>query len=394
MSKQTKITAFFKAKSVETNETITKSEDVIVVSEKRMFTDDDFVEETSKKQKSNSVKKKCPFYKKIPDTSFAVDAFSYGQIDGVKYYFLTHFHSDHYNGLTKNFNQPIVCSPITGRLIVSQLGVKQSLITVLKLHEPRMIDGVEVVFMDANHCPGAVIILFTLPSSKRILHTGDFRANAEMETISFLNKRPINEIYLDTTYCDPSYSFPTQEETISFIVSICEDFIKKEPKTLIVCGTYSVGKEKVFTAISRLLNLNVWVSPYKRQILNCYQDKELNTLLVNSEQNAQIHVLSMDKINFKSLKDYLQNRDSKFKRLLAFKPTGWEESGEGISSVKPKTSGRVTIYGVPYSEHSSFNELKRFVRFFKPAKVIPTVNVGNSNKRKNMQNLINSWIKP
>ena len=42
--------------------------------------------------------REVPFYKIIENTNLAVDGFCYGDLKHVKYYLLSHFHSDHYQG--------------------------------------------------------------------------------------------------------------------------------------------------------------------------------------------------------------------------------------------------------------------------------------------------------
>jgi DNA cross-link repair 1A protein len=53
--------------------------------------------------------------------------------------------------------------------------------------------------------------------------------------------------------------------------------------------------------------------------------------------------------------------------MLAIRPSGWEKN------TKPQLRGNIRIYGVEYSEHSSCDELERFVRFTKPKTIISTV---------------------
>lgn len=77
--------------------------------------------------------------------------------------------------------------------------------------------GSTVELIDANHCPGAVLLLFTLKSGRRLLHTGDFRANNRHLDHHELrsDSRPIDNLYLDTTYCRPEYAFPARDSVLS-----------------------------------------------------------------------------------------------------------------------------------------------------------------------------------
>jgi DNA cross-link repair 1A protein len=79
---------------------------------------------------------------------------------------------------------------------------------------------------------------------------------------------------------------------------------------------------------------------------------------------------------------------------VAFIPTGWEMGCKNKISdcVNATCNGNITIYGIPYSEHSSFTELRRFVQFLKPAEVIPTVHAECSTKRTAMMKHFRQWL--
>jgi hypothetical protein len=97
---------------------------------------------------------------------------------------------------------------------------------------------------------------------------------------------------------------------------------------------------------------------------------------------------------FQFLQRYLKHYEGIFTHIVAFIPTGWEMSWKKktFDSVRKVSLGNITMYGVPYSEHSSFTELRRFVQFLKPIEIIPTVNATDPTKRSVMTKYFKQWL--
>lgn len=186
----------------------------------------------------------CPFYKIIPNFSICVDAFRYGAVQDCNAYFLSHFHSDHYVGLTKSWcHGPIYCSKVTANLVRQQLRVDPKWIVPLEFEKTSDVPGTggaRVTLIDANHCPGSALFLFEKrigPGASgrlhRVLHCGDFRASPAHIQHALLRPetvdpdtgqrrlQTIDVCYLDTTYMSPKYAFPSQEDVISTCAELC-----------------------------------------------------------------------------------------------------------------------------------------------------------------------------
>ncbi|CAN4127943.1 unnamed protein product [Withania somnifera] len=330
-----------------------------------------------KKNPAKSAKSKdIPVWCSIPGTSFRVDAFKYLRRD-CSHWFLSHFHLDHYQGLTKSFcHGKIYCSSITAKLVNLKIGIPWDMIQVLPINQKINIAGIDVTCFDANHCPGSLIILFEPPNGKAVLHTGDFRFCEEMTRNSILQTSGVHSLILDTTYCDPQYDFPKQEAVIQFVIESiqAETF---NSKTLFLIGSYTIGKERLFVEVARALQKKVYIPASKLSILEClgFTREEMQLFTLN-ELESQIHVVPMWTIaSFKRLKHVSNQYAGRYSLIVAFSPTGWSFGrGKKKSNGNRWQQGTIIRYEVPYSEHSSFSELKEFVKFVSPVNIIPSVN--------------------
>jgi DNA cross-link repair 1A protein len=337
----------------------------------------------------------CPFYKIMPGFFICVDAFRYGAVQGCNAYFLSHFHSDHYIGLTSSWcHGPIYCSKVTANLVKQQLRVDPKWVVPLdfeKKYEVPGTQGVDLTMIPANHCPGSSLFLFEKvigkgnnPKVQRVLHCGDFRACPAhvahpllmpeiVDTISGKTKQQkIDVCYLDTTYLNPRYAFPCQEDVVRACADMCVSLKKERAeesdawevakreragsgmakfvgsasnikaednsiameiansksdkprgRLLVICGTYSIGKERICMGIARALDCKIWAPPGKMRICAALEDPELMSRMTDDPKEAQIHMQMLMEIRAETLQEYLNSYKPHFSRVVGFRPSGW-----------------------------------------------------------------------
>ena len=163
-----------------------------------------------------------------------------------------------------------------------------------------VVDNVKITFYDANHCPGACIILVELPDGKTThLHTGDMRYHPRFQSYPLLQKavqqRTLDLVYLDTTYCHEKHDFVPQEEAIESIASQTEELLSdncskhdNSKNTLVLLSCYSIGKEKVLYEASKRSKQLVYVSEKKWKMLECIQQDQSQSQLHELQKEEDI----------------------------------------------------------------------------------------------------------
>ncbi|KAL3230046.1 DNA cross-link repair protein PSO2/SNM1 [Nakaseomyces bracarensis] len=311
-----------------------------------------------------------------------VDGFTYklGPDSNIKDFFLSHFHADHYIGLKKSWNLgTLYSSVITSNLLKFRYTPKRksqneedditNCIKELQNHEQHWLnESICVTTLEANHCPGASLFLFEEWNSDRtdiiktILHTGDFRSDsAVIASINkLINGRPIDEIYLDTTYLLSTFTFPDQ----NILLEMIADFVKQinipnfrhsffadkqksilpfmndmkskdarsEIPILYLVGTYSIGKEKLAIKVAEALKTKIYVQSdsIKKKMVELYWPLTFdNDILTNDPSQSRVHLVSLKVLSdATSIDRYMKNLKEKhptitYKEIFGFIPTGW-----------------------------------------------------------------------
>ncbi|XP_054465383.1 5' exonuclease Apollo [Anoplopoma fimbria] len=296
--------------------------------------------------------------KVIPHTPLAVDFWHVRKCPGTRLFFLSHMHSDHTVGLTSTWsNRPIYCSPTTAALLRLKLQVKEQWIHPLELDEPYLLplddigkEKLTVTLIDANHCPGAVMFLFEGYFGS-ILYTGDFRYTPSMLREPCLRTNTtIDVLYLDNTNCDPNRTLPSRQRATQQI----KEIIRRYPNHNVVIGLYALGKESLLVELA--IEFKTWIEvSFER--METLKALELPDVFTTEPEAGRIRAVGQSEICSASLHQW-----NKKQPTLAIFPTS-----------RPLVSFHPNVHVVPYSDHSSYQELEDFVSALKPTSLVPIV---------------------
>ena len=298
----------------------------------------------------------------ISNTPIAVDFWRLRHCQHSRIFFLSHMHADHTVGLTSSWNSyKIYCSEVTRRLVIAKLGVNSDLVVGLPLDECIVMnldeDGKEsmtVTLIDANHCPGSAMFIFEGYFGK-ILYTGDFRYCQRFTTHSAIQRKQFDVLYLDNTYCDAKCAFPTRTQATVNILEI----IRGHPECKVVIGLHNLGKEMLLHTIAIVFKTWIGVDPLRKETLKLLEMPDVFTCDVDK---VRIRVVKSHEITKKNIQFWNSEEPT-----IAILPTCLY-----VGATNPYANVE-NVFVVPYSDHSSFEELTKFVQNVKPRKVIPIV---------------------
>ena len=135
-------------------------------------------------------------------------------------------------------------------------------------------------------------------------------------------------------------------------------------------------------AVATATGKKLYADAKKRAHLERLGMAELTAVLTDDPAATNIHLVPWGEVgevwpffrpNFVNLSKYRQEHGAE--EAVGFVPSGWAYEGKGTSfSFREKGPDRVHL--VPYSEHSSYDELREYVGWIRPERVVPTVGLG------------------
>ena len=267
----------------------------------------------------------------------------------------------------------------------------------IKLRDENGVDSgqtIDVTLIPANHVPGAVMFLFE-DGEKRALYTGDFRYDVRDENVEIRDlenfvtsyKKDIDYLYVDVTCLDLGKLYhPDQNElpNRSEITNIVFQFIQDRKPSSVHIDIAALGSEEMIKAVAKFFNNSI-DSIIKREGSGCRSELTKYMLKTKFDCSTDCSTMSSNEatcntdIHYRSGSIFTNAcKVCKVDTLKIRHSLGWlfETSSKSYSSNPASWINNVTledrdIWQVLYSNHSSDDELRKFLSQLRFKKVFP-----------------------
>lgn len=349
-----------------------------------------------------------PEHHRLKDTGLVVDCFFLGDVVDCDGYILTHFHSDHYRGISSS-HRPVYGTKLTLALAKRKFNLPSTSLHALNLHVWCELPKCRIMLVDANHCPGSAMVLCETSTGLRLLHTGDFRADCDwlLSMQEHFIGRAFDRVYLDTTYACPMYRFPPQGQAIRMAIDSLEHMLSGRwdkqvrfvpLKWLVAFCSYTIGKERLIIQSCSHLGRPIYVPRSRYETLQLYDDESISKHLCSDPSATNFHWVGMEVSSRQHAEGYFKEFGGQYSHMVVVNPTGWTFDPDEVEPKKYEwlnSTQNIAIINVPYSEHSSYTELCHFLDEIAYKEVMPTV--GNDRSLclqasfKPAQSLLDAW---
>ncbi|SPQ96874.1 unnamed protein product (mitochondrion) [Plasmodiophora brassicae] len=295
-------------------------------------------------------------YQGLRRFSIFVDEWAQCESGGV--YFLTHFHSDHMQGLSASFNSGIIyCSHPTRSLLLARFGFDSDQVRGCNLEEWQMVPvkpdhDLCFTMFDAGHCSG----------------DARFGNESVAETVkSYVGAAQPDALIVDCTFCSSTCStFPSQQESIDAVFQLID---ANPTATRIVFCLLPLGAEPILKAIQKRYRTRLYFDPASFE-LRVLTSLTFFKSICSMESSLRFHVCGR-----KQLSQYMATSaspDVHDKPLLIQATTMWFAQRDMCSPGHLVVSQN-NLHRVLYSMHSSLAEVRAFIHMVAPRAVYASV---------------------
>jgi hypothetical protein len=220
-------------------------------------------------------------------------------------------------------------------------------------------------------------------AGERLFCIGDFRLTLE-ETKRL---RPlhcggslleISTLYVDTTFCHPiGTEIPSRDTSRDIILKLIERWLAKDPTNVVHLQCACFGYEHIFMGIHKKFKTKIHIAPWK---MNAYREiSAVTDCLTTNGDSTNIHTCTYQKgQNEKKESSGLPcgscQRNGAPPNVLRIKPsTQWFLFNKKSTTHPCVFLPQSNKFRVIHSMHASFRELRDFITYVRPRRIVPCV---------------------